>query len=148
MFGKSCDRCFFECAFSLKPKLSSDPVGGSDTGRRPGRDPLIPRLFLPVHPISDDTTLTAVSSAVSADLEGEAVVLDTATGEYYGLNEIGARIWTLLQEPMTFSALVDVLLEEYAVDRDRCEEEVGDLLGQMKEKNLLDLEPVDSNPPE
>jgi hypothetical protein len=96
-----------------------------------------------VSSIAQDTTLAAVSSAVSADLEGEAVILDTATGEYYGFNEVGARIWTLLQEPMTFTALVDALLEEYRVDRDQCEAEVKDLLRRMAEKNLLELDPAD-----
>lgn len=95
-------------------------------------------------PTADNTTLTAVSSAVSADLEEEAVILDTASGEYYGLNEVGARIWVLLQEPITFSALVDALLEEYEVDRNRCEEEVGDLLNRMEERNLLEFDPVES----
>lgn len=98
---------------------------------------------MPVSPIAEDTTLAAVSSTVSADLEGEAVILDTATGEYYGLNEVGARIWVLLQEPMTFTALVDALLEEYRVDRDQCEAEVRDLLCTMAEKELLELDPVD-----
>lgn len=70
------------------------------------------------------------------------MILDTATGEYYGLNEVGARIWALLQEPMAFSALVDALLEEYEVDRERCEAEVRDLLGRMEEKDLV--EPVES----
>jgi len=65
--------------------------------------------------------------------------LDTASGEYFGVNEVGARIWTLLQEPMTFAALVDALLEEYRVDRDQCEEEVEDLLRKMADKDLIEL---------
>lgn len=102
-----------------------------------------PRRSVPVSSIAEDTTLAAVSSAMSADLEGEAVILDTASGEYYGLNEAGARIWTLLQDPMTFTALVDALLEEYSVDRDQCEAEVKGLLRRMVEEDLLELDPVD-----
>jgi hypothetical protein len=90
--------------------------------------------------ITEDTTLVATAHSVSTTLEGEAVILDTDAGEYYGLNEVGARIWVLLQDPMTFEELVDALLEEYAIDRDRCEAEVRGLLEQMTEKGLLRVE--------
>ena len=91
--------------------------------------------------IPEDTALVTASSAISTDLEGEAVILDTDASEYYGLNEVGTRIWTLLEEPRTFEELVSALLEEYDVDRDQCEEDVRELLGQMMEKDLLDLHP-------
>lgn len=91
--------------------------------------------------ITKDTTLVVGTSSVSADLEGEVVILDTANGEYYGFNEVGAHIWTLLQEPMTFGELVDTLIEEYRVDRDQCTAEVRTLLGQMVKRNLLEVQP-------
>jgi hypothetical protein len=94
--------------------------------------------------IAEKTRFVATSHAVSTDLEGEAVILDTSAGEYYGLNEVGARIWTLLQEPMAFAELVDALVEEYAVDREQCEAEVRGLLGQMVEKNLLEIQSGES----
>lgn len=116
--------------------------------QRADRNCLNPSRTMPADSITEDTTLAAVPTAVSADLEGEAVVLDTAAGEYYGFNEVGSFIWTLLQEPMTFAELIDALLDEYGVDRDRCEAEVRDLLGQMMEKNLLEIQPAGSRPTE
>ena len=89
--------------------------------------------------IAEETILVAAASSVSADLEGEAVILDTDAGEYYGLNEVGARIWTLLQEPMAFGELIDTLLQEYSVDRARCELEVRSLLGSMIESGLIEV---------
>jgi ubiquitin-protein ligase len=94
--------------------------------------------------ITEDTTFVTASSAISTELEGEAVILDTAASEYYGLNEVGTRIWTLLQEPRTLDEIVKVLVEEYSVDRDQCEEDVRKLLNQMTEKNLLEVRPDDS----
>lgn len=93
-----------------------------------------------MYQIPKDTPLLTASSAISTDLDGEAVILDTDASEYYGLNEVGTRIWTLLQEPRTFEELVDALLEEYDVDRDQCEEDVSELLEQMMEKDLLDVD--------
>lgn len=91
--------------------------------------------------IPKDIPLVTASSAISTDLEGEAVILDTDASEYYGLNEVGTRIWTLLEEPKTFEELVSALLEEYDVDRDQCEEDVSKLLRQMMEKDLLNVQP-------
>ncbi len=94
--------------------------------------------------ITEDTTFITSPSAISTELEGEAVILDTAASEYYGLNEVGTRIWSLLQEPKTLDEIVDVLLEEYSVDRDQCEDDVRELLNQMTEKNLLEVRRRDS----
>jgi len=91
--------------------------------------------------IPKNIPLVTASSAISTDLEGEAVILDTDASEYYGLNEVGTRIWTLLEEPKTFGELVSALLEEYDVDRDQCEEDVSKLLHQMMEKDLLNAQP-------
>lgn len=130
----------------------SRPLGprGRDarSDQRADRNCLNPNRAMPADSITEDTTLVAVPTAVSADLEGEAVVLDTAAGEYYGFNEVGSFIWRLLQEPMTFAELIDALLDEYGVDRDRCEAEVRDLLGRMMEKNLLEIQPAGSRPAE
>lgn len=50
-------------------------------------------------------------------LEGEAVLLDLASGSYFGLNDVGTRAWELLGAPHTLDALVDRLLDEYDVER-------------------------------
>ena len=93
--------------------------------------------------ITEDTTLVTASNAISTDLEGEAVILDTAASEYYSLNEVGTRIWTLLQEPRTLEEIVDALLEEYSVDRDRCEKDARALLDEMVDMDLIDVQPDD-----
>src|SRR5690348_4964282 len=75
------------------------------------------------------TIVAARSQQVSADLEGEAVILDLERGRYYGLNEVGARVWSLVQEPRSVSEIRDCLLGEYAVDASQCEADLFALLG-------------------
>jgi hypothetical protein len=41
---------------------------------------------------------------VSCNLAGEAVILNTKSGIYFGLKPVGARIWELVQEPRTIDA--------------------------------------------
>ena len=50
-----------------------------------------------------------------ADSEDEIVLLDLDSGGYYGLNQIGSRIWCLLQEGNTPSEALDVLIQQYEV---------------------------------
>jgi hypothetical protein len=52
----------------------------------------------------------------SQTLSGEAVLLDVRTGRYWGLDEIGTRIWELLERSYTIEAVIGTLSEEYHAD--------------------------------
>ena len=83
------------------------------------------------------------SFAVSKDVlfqevSGETVLLDLASESYFGLDEVGTRIWTLLNEDKTAVEMVDVLLEEYEVERETLEGDVRDLLTALIEAGLLE----------
>ena len=49
------------------------------------------------------------------DLGGEAVLLNLKTGRYYGLDEVGTRMWLLLTQHGRVEAAYRVLLDEYDV---------------------------------
>ena len=76
---------------------------------------------------------------ISRDLDGEAVILNTKSGIYCGLNEVGARIWQLIQEPRNVKDLLDTLIEEYEVKPERCEREVLALLQKMSNNGLIEV---------
>lgn len=84
--------------------------------------------------------VAACKNQVSANLDGEAVVLNLDSGTYYGLNESGAVIWDLIQEPKRVSDICDILLAEYDVEPDRCEQEVIALLQSMVEAGLVEVQ--------
>lgn len=69
-------------------------------------------------PLDRETRVCASRDAVSADLEGETVILGMHDGVYYGLDHVGARIWTLLAVPTSLGAIHDRVVAEYAVDPD------------------------------
>ena len=54
--------------------------------------------------ITTDSIVVASPDQVSSDLAGEIVMLNLASGTYYGLDEVGARIWNLVQQPTPVSA--------------------------------------------
>ncbi len=77
--------------------------------------------------------------AIFADLTGEGVILDPDAGMYYGLNQVGSRIWELIQEPARVSDVRDVILAEYEVEPGQCECDILALLQDMATKGLVEV---------
>jgi hypothetical protein len=87
--------------------------------------------------ISTRAKIVAAKDILSCDLSGEAALLNLTTGLYYGLDPVGARIWDLIQEPKTVETVLNVLIDEYSVDRDQCEKDLMDLLQKLTEQGLI-----------
>jgi hypothetical protein len=70
------------------------------------------------------TRITIPESVLFRDLDGEAVLLETVTGRYYGLNEVGTRMWSLLQLHGEIEAVLRSLLVEYEAPEARLREDL------------------------
>ena len=82
----------------------------------------------------------AAKDQVSSDLGGEVAILDLKAGVYYGLDAVGARIWSLIQEPRTVNEIRDILLEEYEVEPERCERDLLVLLQRLADEGIIEVE--------
>ncbi len=89
--------------------------------------------------ISKDSTVVATRDQMSADLKGEAVILNCANGVYYGLNEVGNAIWSFVQEPRRVAEITAKIESEFEVASDVCERDVLALLGQLADAGLIEL---------
>lgn len=74
---------------------------------------------------------------VTAEIEGEVVMMSVQRGHYYGLDAVGSRIWKLIQEPRSVAALCDLLQEEFEVDRATCERDVLEFLARLAAERLI-----------
>ena len=83
--------------------------------------------------------VVAAKEQVSSDLAGEAVILDFKSGVYYGLNEVGASIWNLIQEPKTVNEIRDAILEEYEVEPEQCDRDLKAILQQLADEGLIEV---------
>lgn len=92
-------------------------------------------------PLSLDDALTIAPDVMFRHLNDEAVLLDLKSGTYFGLNDVGARTWQLILEHGTLSRVLDVLLQEYAVERDAGERDLLALAGQLVARQLATIEP-------
>jgi hypothetical protein len=84
-------------------------------------------------------TYVAHPEKLSSTLGGEEVVLSLDTGVYYGLNEVGTRIWSLLTEPRTLDDVCDVLEREYDAERAVLKADAAALFEALEAEGLVEV---------
>ena len=75
---------------------------------------------------------------LSQEVNGETVLLDLEGESYFGLNEVGTRIWQLLKADQSVGDMLDTLTSEYDVSREQLEDDVHGLLGKLMDAELLE----------
>lgn len=75
----------------------------------------------------------------SSDLNGEKVMMNLNLGMYFGLNDVGSRIWDFLKEEKALEQIVESLIKEYNVEMEECKVQVQDFLDRLKENELITL---------
>jgi hypothetical protein len=87
---------------------------------------------------SDDVALT--------DLDGEMVLLDIDSGQYFGLNDVGTTVFQLVERPMPVADVIEHLQATYAdVPRDQLRRDVIAFLRQMHSHGLIRLAQSDTS---
>lgn len=82
--------------------------------------------------------ITVSPDVVAREVGGEVMLLDLASGTYFGLDEVGARIWKVLdEEGGTLADACDAVAAEYDVSREELERDVLDLAEKLIENGLL-----------
>jgi hypothetical protein len=89
--------------------------------------------------ISDSSIVVAVPEQIFSDIGGEAVILHLQTGIYHGLNEVGARIWNLIQAPKAVQDIKQIVLEEYDVTAQECDRDLIALLKDLLAAGLIEV---------
>lgn len=74
--------------------------------------------------------------AMFQEISGEGVILDLASSTYFGLDEVGVRLWQLLQADSSLQAALDTLLSEYDVEQLQLEQDLSRLVGQFVDAGL------------
>ena len=80
------------------------------------------------------------SEAMFQEIGGEGVILDLASSTYFGLDEVGVRLWQLLQSNPDLQDACDTLLSEYEVDSAQLEQDLLKLVAQLSEAGLAKVE--------
>lgn len=82
---------------------------------------------------------TISEEAMSQEVNGETVILDLKSEQYFGLDETGTRIWQLLNECRGLQEIFDTMMEEYDVEEGQLETDIKNLLAEMVANGLITL---------
>ncbi len=89
--------------------------------------------------MSPETTLVIPAQVMSRQVGDETVILDLASGMYFGLDPVGARIWQLLSEGHHLGVVVSTLLTEYDVPEAQLRQDVNTLISELVSRGLVQL---------
>ncbi|KOP22750.1 thymidylate synthase [Hapalosiphon sp. MRB220] len=90
--------------------------------------------------ISEHSIIVASVEQISSDLGGEAVILNLKSGMYHGLNEVGSRIWNLIQTPKTVKDIRAAILAEYEVEAEQCDRDLLALVEDLLAAELISIQ--------
>ncbi len=88
-------------------------------------------------PLRDDEKFSQAPDVMSRVLDGQAVLLDLASGKYMGLNDVATRVWELIGAGKAFGEIRAALLAEFDVAPDLLERDLDGLFSDMRARGLI-----------
>ena len=89
--------------------------------------------------IENGTRIRANPRHVQSPVRDEAVLLQFGSGEYFGLNPIGVRVWELLKTEPSFGELVSLVVAEYDVTPEVAAQDLTVMVRNMERHALVEL---------
>jgi hypothetical protein len=87
--------------------------------------------------VGDESTFVVPEHVLARKTGEEMVLLNLDNEQYYGLDEVGARFFALIEDGTPFGAAVDTLLAEYEVERDTLVADLTSILGDLQRNGLV-----------
>jgi hypothetical protein len=90
--------------------------------------------------IHDNAIIKRQSDLVFSKIDDEIIMMSIKNGEYYGLDNIGSRIWEIIEKPVTLKEVVEMLKNEFEVTDEQCRSDVIGFLSALINKELVIIE--------
>ena len=87
-----------------------------------------------------DQKVTFADTVFAQEVDGEMVLLDMESENYFGLDEVGTAIWQAMQEKENLKEVLEVLLEQYEVEEEMLKKDLFDFVGKLVESGLVKVE--------
>lgn len=72
-------------------------------------------------------------------LQGESVILNLNSERYFGLDEVGTRMLSVLNEAESIQAAYETLREEYDVEDDILRQDLISIIEQLLEQGVVEI---------
>lgn len=66
-------------------------------------------------------------------------MMDIEKGSYYGMEKVAARIWNLIENPMTVENICENLTKEYDIAPEKCLAEVTPFLHDLLNREIIEI---------
>jgi len=84
-----------------------------------------------------DQKVTFADTVFAQEVDGEMVLLDMESENYFGLDEVGTSIWQAMQENETLKEVLAELLEQYEVEEEMLQNDLFAFVGKLEESGLV-----------
>lgn len=82
--------------------------------------------------------IAASEDVVAREVGGETVLLDLASGTYFGLNEVGGRVWEMIDgDGLTLDQICGRIEAEFEVSRDVVDGDITTLARELIDRGLV-----------
>ncbi len=92
-------------------------------------------------PITLTDQVSRVPDALASNIDNELMILNMETNNYVALDEIGRRIWEIIETPVTIRDLCAQLAREFRAQPGQIEADVLAFLNQMSAEKLVNVLP-------
>ena len=89
--------------------------------------------------ISDPAVVVASKDQFSCPLGDDTVILDVKAGLYFSLDNVGAMVWQLIQQPKSVREIREAILETFEVEPEVCERDLLALLRDLAGRKLIEI---------
>ena len=89
--------------------------------------------------LSLERKIAATPNVLAQDLAGESVLLNLQTEEYFGLDDVGTRIWQTLTEKESVQTAINALQAEYEVEPEQLRQDVENLIAELLANGLVEI---------
>ncbi len=73
------------------------------------------------------------------EVDGEMVLLDMNSENYFGLDEVGTSIWQAMQESGSLDEVYQAMLEQYEVEPEVLEKDLLDFAQKLSDSGLAEI---------
>ncbi len=81
--------------------------------------------------------VVAAEGVLVRQLENESVLLNLDSESYFGLDEIGTRMWGVLTDSPSVEAAVEKLVAEFDVEPGQLRADLSELIQKLEEAGLI-----------
>lgn len=79
-------------------------------------------------------------------IDGEAILINLATGVYYSMDKVGALAWEMIAGGYTLEQIVSTVVRRYEVSLDQATADVHRLADELAQENLVKPAAIDALP--